>query len=144
MPEIQKFIEDHGYPCEDHEYTTEDGYTNRILRIPGHDKEEFEKLGKRSKGRGRPVVIYQHGLTDSGFGLIADRYNSLGFKLVNMGFDLWLHNSRGNRYSNAHKDLEAPIDAIETDTKKEQNDKYWDFSFSEMAKYDQPALWKYV
>jgi pimeloyl-ACP methyl ester carboxylesterase len=57
---------------------------------------------------------------------------------VEAGFDLWLHNSRGNRYSQDHSTIE-----IENCSKK-QKKQYFDFSWSEMATYDQPALWNYV
>jgi lysosomal acid lipase/cholesteryl ester hydrolase len=65
---------------------------------------------------------------------------SLGLKLVNKGYDLWMANSRGNRYSRDHVKAD---DELFTQHPKE-NDEYWKFSFSEMAKYDQPALWRYI
>ena len=71
---------------------TEDGYINSIIRIPGKDFEEAPKAKK-------PVVIYQHGLMDSCASIIADGQKSLGLRLVNEGFDLWMHNSRGNWYT---------------------------------------------
>ena len=70
--------------------------------------------------------------------IVADEEESLGLRLVNHGFDLWMNNSRGNRYSRDHQwtDLEA--------CSKEDFKKYFAFSFSEMAEFDQPALWEYV
>lgn len=59
---------------------------------------------------------------------------SLGIKLVNQGYDLWMNNSRGNRYSRDHQTLD-----VDTDLKK-----YFDFSFSELGEYDQIGLWEYV
>jgi len=50
----------------------------------------------------KPVVLYQHGLTDCCVGAICDEEESLGLKLVNQGYDLWLNNSRGSRYSRDH------------------------------------------
>ena len=71
-------------------------------------------------------------------GIICDGEDSLGLKLVNAGYDLWMNNSRGNRYSKDHAWIE-----LETCTKQER-DRYWRFSFSELGRYDQPALWDFV
>lgn len=86
----------------------------------------------------RPVVIYQHGLLDSSVSIVCDEEDSIGLRLVNMGFDLWLNNSRGNRYSRDHQ-------CIDLDTcSKEELEEYFAFSFDQMAEYDQPALWDYI
>lgn len=45
-----------------------------------------------------------------------------------------MNNTRGNRYSRNHVFLDADLD------KKE----FWDYSFEDMGKYDQPALFNYV
>jgi triacylglycerol lipase len=50
------------------------------------------------------------------------------FKLLEAGYDVWLGNQRGTKYSLGH-------------TKYNQNkDKaYWEFSFPEMGDFDAPA-----
>ena len=55
-----------------------------------------------------------------------------------MGFDLWLNNSRGNIYSRDHMNIDL------NNCSQEENDKYFSFSFDEMAQYDLPAMWKYI
>jgi pimeloyl-ACP methyl ester carboxylesterase len=47
-----------------------------------------------------------------------------------------MNNSRGNRYSRNHIFLDPDDD--------KQTERFWDYSFEEMAKYDQPALFKFV
>jgi pimeloyl-ACP methyl ester carboxylesterase len=59
---------------------------------------------------------------------------SLAFLLANKGYDVWLGNSRGNKYSRNHKTL---------DPEKDKN-KFWEFSFHEMGKYDLPAMIKFI
>lgn len=98
------------------------------MRIPGP---KGSRYGPGAAAAG-PVVIYQHGMLDCCAGIVCDGEDSLGLRLVNQGYDLWLPNSRGTRYSRANLDPE------------EDEGTYWEFSFQEMAKYDQPALWKFI
>jgi len=124
-----------GYPLEKHVYRTADGYLNVVYRIPGM---KGTKPGLDDKFPDRPVAIYQHGLVDCCVGIVASGEDSLGIRLVNAGFDLWMNNSRGNRYSRDH----SVIDLAKASN--DEKEEYFDFSFSEMAEFDQPALWKYV
>ena len=86
---------------EKHVYFTKDGYINSCYRIPG------QKGWKKEDGYSNKVAIYQHGLIDCCVGIIADEDQSLGIWLVNEGYDLWLNNSRGNRYSRDHQDYKV-------------------------------------
>jgi pimeloyl-ACP methyl ester carboxylesterase len=54
--------------------------------------------------------------------------------LVDAGYDLWMNNSRGNRFSRDHV-------ALDVEKSKEE---YFSFSFQEMGQFDQPALWTYI
>jgi hypothetical protein len=47
--------------------------------------------------------------------------------LADAGYDVWVGNSRGNRYSREHTQH----------TTKDRE--FWDFTWSEMADYDLPA-----
>ena len=73
---------------------TEDGYINSVFRIPG-PKGTPTTIGKPkdSTKLNKPVIIYQHGFLDCGISIIADGEDSLGIKLVNLGYDLWMNNS---------------------------------------------------
>ena len=79
-------------------------------------------------GPKRPVVILQHGLLDSCAGWILNGSYSLAFLLADLGYDIWMNNSRGNRYSRQHTMLDPDND--------EHKPLFWDYSFEEMAKYD--------
>lgn len=77
------------------------------------------------------MVYLQHGLTDSSdTWVVNDEDLAPGFYLANQGYDVWLGNSRGNRYSNK-KMSPSPIN-------------FWDFTFNEMAIYDLPAAFRYI
>ena len=54
------------------------------------------------------------------------------FYLADLGYDVWIGNSRGNKYSTGHTN--PRITAAE----------YWNFSFQQMGKYDVPANIRYV
>lgn len=47
-----------------------------------------------------------------------------------------MNNTRGNRYSRHHITLDPDDD--------KHKEAFWDYSFEDMAKYDQPALFKFV
>mmetsp|Transcript_15439 Transcript_15439/g.26121 ORF Transcript_15439/g.26121 Transcript_15439/m.26121 type:complete len:84 (+) Transcript_15439:502-753(+) len=55
------------------------------------------------------------------------------FKLVEAGYDVWLGNQRGTKYSLGHTSLNYKKDK-----------KYWEFSFTEMGDFDAPAQIDYV
>ncbi len=62
--------------------------------------------------------------------IMNDEHLAPGFVLANKGYDVWLGNIRGNRYSNA---------AL---SKAKQD--YWEFSFDELAKYDLTASFRFI
>jgi len=53
--------------------------------------------------------------------------------LARAGYDVWLGNQRGTKYSMGHKSLNPKKDKA-----------YWEFSFTEMGDYDAPAQVDYV
>lgn len=61
-----------------------------------------------------------------------DEPRSPAFILANRGYDVWLGNIRGNRYSNHALSPHIRVDD------------YWDFSFDELAKFDLTASFKYI
>eukprot|EP00794_Sanderia_malayensis_P012754 gene12754-14061_t len=113
-----------GYPAEEHKVTTDDGYILSLQRIPKGIK------GVPSNGQ---TVFLQHGLVSSSADYVMNLpHESLGFILADLGYDVWLGNSRGNTYSNKHVNLTV------------HDAKFWDFSWDEMAKYDIPASLNYA
>ena len=67
----------------------------------------------------------QHGLNDSASFALSDGPESLAFFFADAGYDVWLNNNRGNRYSRHHKHL-----CPETDPE------FWNWSFQELGRYD--------
>ena len=111
---LMEMVTDYNYPIEKYFYTTQDGYINCVFRISGQ-KGSRALLNKNEK---KPVILYQHGFLDAGATICCDGPNSLAFYLVDNGFDLWLANTRGNRFSRHHTYLDP-----------DTNEKFWDFSF---------------
>jgi len=116
------------YKVDSHSVTTEDGYILKLFRIRG-DGTERPRLGE---GRPKPVVFFQHGLISSSETFVNNGRNSLPFRLIEKGYDVWLGNNRGNIYCRKH---------IKYTTDDHQ---FWDFSFYELGKYDLPAMIDHV
>lgn len=113
-----QLIQKYQYPSEVHKVETSDGYILEMHRIP--------------KPGGTPVFL-MHGLLDSSSTWVMMGPNKgFAYMLSDMGYDVWMGNARGNRYSRNHKTL-SPA-----------RSPFWEFSFHEIGKYDLPAMIDYV
>ncbi|NXH31832.1 LIPM Lipase, partial [Myiagra hebetior] len=112
----------YGYPSEEYEVMTEDGYFLSLNRIP------HGRRGPGPSGSRLPVLIV-HGFCLEG-GVWVDNFpdSSLAFILADAGYDVWIGNNRGNSWSRWHVNLSIA------------SEEFWDFSFHEMAMYDLPAM----
>ncbi|XP_058220144.1 triacylglycerol lipase 2-like isoform X2 [Rhododendron vialii] len=120
----KSMVETQGYSCEEHTVTTTDGYILSLQRIPAR------RTGVTAD---KPPVLLQHGLlVDAANWLLNTPEQSLGFILADNGYDVWLANTRGTKYSSGHTSL-SPSDPA-----------YWDWSWDELAAYDLPASVQYV
>ena len=113
-----------GYPFETHTVTTADGYILTLFR--------FQKTFTTIKNSGLPVVFVQHGMDNGAVSWLMNGEQGLVFLLANAGYDVWLGNNRGSKYSRKHVSLSINSKA------------FWTFSFDEMAKFDLPANLGYV
>lgn len=113
-----------GYPFERHEVTTEDGYILGLFRL--------QKKNTQIKNGLKPVFL-QHGINNCALSwMLNGEKNSMAYLLAEAGFDVWLGNNRGNKFSRQH--VSRNVDSEE----------FWDFSFQEMAEFDLPASFEYV
>uniref|UniRef100_A0A0D9XA32 Lipase n=1 Tax=Leersia perrieri TaxID=77586 RepID=A0A0D9XA32_9ORYZ len=115
-----------GYACEEHEVTTPDGYILGMQRIP---------RGRRvtGGGGGRQPVILQHGvLVDGMTWLLGSPEESLPYILADQGFDVWIANNRGTRWSRRHVSLDP------------SSRSYWNWSWDDLVVNDMPAIVDYV
>ena len=77
----------------------------------------------------RAAVLLVHGLIDSSDTWIMNgRNNSIAFILADAGYDVWLANTRGNKYSLNHTTLTA------------RDFDYWNNAHNFISRYDIPAF----
>ncbi|MBA0653230.1 hypothetical protein Goklo_020428 [Gossypium klotzschianum] len=120
----KSLVQTQGYACEEHKVTAKDGYILSVQRIP---------VGRSGKTASKPPVLLQHGLlVDAAAWLMNTPDESLGFILADNGFDVWLANTRGTKYSRGHTSLSSNDSA------------YWEWSWDELVQYDLSALVQYV
>ncbi|KAI3909147.1 hypothetical protein MKW98_012884 [Papaver atlanticum] len=112
-----------GYKCQEFTVTTKDGYILSLQRVNS----------AKGNPKTKEPAFLQHGLFMDGASWFLDSpKQSLGFILADNGYDVWVGNTRGTRYSRRHKNLDASFPL------------YWDFSWDEMAQYDLPAYINFV
>ncbi|KAK3184445.1 hypothetical protein Dsin_031731 [Dipteronia sinensis] len=118
-------VKTQGYACEEHTVTTQDGYILNLQRIPVGQSDGVP--GKR------PPVLLQHGLiSDAASWLVLPPDQALAFVLADNGFDVWLANTRGTKYSRGHAYLSG------------DDSGYWGWSWDELVTYELPAMFRYV
>lgn len=122
---FMEYCKHFGYPVEQHNVTTEDGYILSVFRI--------QRKASVIRSGLKPMLL-QHGLLDSSdTWLINEEGLAPGFVFANRGYDVWFGNSRGNKHSRRHTHLNPDKDP-----------QFWAFSFQEMADYDLPAVFTYI
>ncbi|CAG9786448.1 unnamed protein product [Diatraea saccharalis] len=120
---VPSLIRRNGYDCETHTIFS-DGFLLNVHRIP-----RPKSGGATSKN----TVILQHGLfASSADWILNGPQKSLAYALADAGYDVWMTNIRGNRYSREHSRY------------KEKTKEYWNFSWHEVAVYDIPAVIDYI
>ncbi|KAI8822874.1 Alpha/Beta hydrolase protein [Fimicolochytrium jonesii] len=143
----EEFVRFWGFPFQHHYVTTKDGYILALHRIPysraEHETKKKQKaanrrLGLRSTGShpegNRPVVLLWHGflMCSEVWICTPDPKLSLAFTLAEAGYDVWMGNTRGNKYSCKHRYLKPTEEA------------FWDFSMDHLALYDLPDAVDYI
>uniref|UniRef100_A0ACD5ZVC0 Uncharacterized protein n=1 Tax=Avena sativa TaxID=4498 RepID=A0ACD5ZVC0_AVESA len=120
-----------GYPCEEHTVTTDDGYILSVQRIP-RGRHAGAGAGAVGSGLGQPVLL-QHGvLVDGMTWLLGTPEESLAYILADRGFDVWVANTRGTRWSSRHVSLDS------------SSREYWDWSWDDLVVKDMPNMVDYV
>ncbi|OAY29625.1 triacylglycerol lipase 2 [Manihot esculenta] len=119
-------VRNHGYKCHEIDVKTQDGYILRVQRIP-----EGRNLSGDSVTR--PPVLLQHGVLVDGMAWFMNApEQNLPMILADKGFDVWIANTRGTRFSRRHAYLQP------------NQSEFWNWSWDELAAYDLPAMFDYV
>jgi pimeloyl-ACP methyl ester carboxylesterase len=115
----------YGYPAEIHTVTTDDGYILELHRCPGSPLSPPRA--------GKPVAFVMHGmLSSSADFVIMGPQTSLAYMLADLGYDVWMGNARGNRYSRTHTRWNPSFAT------------YWQFTWHEIGTQDLPTSIDYV
>jgi len=122
--DFAEIVTSKGYPIEQHVVQTVDGYYLGVHRILPREPR---------KGKSKGVILLQHGFMMCSEAFIALGENrAIAYILVNAGYDVWLGNNRGNKYSYKHDKL-SPND-----------NEFWNFSIDDLALKDIPATIDYI
>lgn len=127
---FEEIVLSNGYQVESHHVTTDDGCINKIFRVYKDSNLQVNNGTLENK----PVIFMQHGLADSADTWIINyKDKAPAFVAAEAGYDVWVGNNRGNKYSRMHTHLDPTNDLA-----------YWEHSFSEHSKFDVPASVKYI
>ncbi|TPX47316.1 hypothetical protein SeLEV6574_g02724 [Synchytrium endobioticum] len=146
----EDFVRYWGFPFEPHYVTTRDGYILCLHRIP-HGRNTLNQSGSSRRpynnnshhrenaptspvSNPRPVVLLWHGflMCSEVWVCTPEPESSLAFTLSEAGYDVWLGNTRGNKYSCKHKVLKPTDEA------------FWDYCIDNLAMSDFPDVVEYL
>ncbi|KAL2352397.1 Alpha/Beta hydrolase protein [Cryomyces antarcticus] len=124
----------YGYSAEEHIVQTQDGYLLGLHRLAWKKGEEDKRVNGGQGSVQKKVVYLHHGLMMNSevWVCLTERERCLPFMLVDRGYDVWLGNNRGNKYSKKsvnHSPTEIP---------------FWNFSMDQFAFHDIPDSIDYV
>ncbi|KAI1307529.1 Alpha/Beta hydrolase protein [Xylaria venustula] len=124
----------YGYTAEEHVVQTKDGYLLGLHRLAWKKGEEDTKVNGGPASVKKRIVYLHHGLLMNSEVWVCqtDAQRCLPFILVEHGFDVWLGNNRGNKYSK--KSIKCSPNST----------KFWNFSIDEFAFYDIPNSIQYI
>ncbi|GAA5796078.1 hypothetical protein HPULCUR_001447 [Helicostylum pulchrum] len=137
------------YDYEEHFTETRDHYVLCIHRIPQGRKNtkidciiesgttivnHINDFKKPTNHNGKPVVLLYHGLTLTSEVWVSNikHRRNLALYLSDQGYDVWMGNARGNKYSQSHL------------TKDPKDADFWQFSINEFAMIDMPDTIDYI
>lgn len=123
-----------GYYAEEHIVLTKDGYLLGLHRLGWQRGEEGMRVNSGKNSVQKKVVYLHHGLLMNSevWVCITERERCLPFLLVEKGYDVWLGNNRGNKYSKKSTTC-APSEV-----------RFWDFSIDQFAFHDIPNSIDYI
>lgn len=129
--DFEKLCHIFGYEHEEHVVLTKDGYLLGLHRLPS---KRGERRNQANTSTGKPVVYLHHGLLMNSevWVCLTDPARSLAFTLAELGFDVWLGNNRGNKYSK--KSIHHNPNST----------KFWDYSIDDFAWHDIPDSIEYI
>ena len=120
--EVSQAISKAGYRGESHMTKTEDGYILKLHRV----------LPKKHSVYKGPAFL-MHGLFRNSSDFIATGPKiALAYYLSDHGYDVWLGNARGTKYSMEHETLHP------------SSKDFWKFSFHEIGLFDVSAMLDFV
>ncbi|KAK7190494.1 hypothetical protein DPSP01_005281 [Paraphaeosphaeria sporulosa] len=135
-PGFGELCELYGYYAEEHVVQTGDGYLLGLHRLAHRRGEEDTRVnaGPGKGGLKKKVVYLHHGLMMNSevWVSLTERERCLPFELVERGYDVWLGNNRGNKYSKKSVHC-APTDQA-----------FWNFSMDQFAFHDIPDSIGYI
>lgn len=123
-----------GYYAEEHVVQTGDGYLLGLHRLGWRRGEEDMRVNSGPGSLKKKVVYLHHGLLMNSevWVCITERERCLPFLLVERGYDVWLGNNRGNKYS------KKCVHCAPTSTA------FWNFSMDQFAFHDIPDSINYI
>ncbi|KAI1881815.1 hypothetical protein JX265_000641 [Neoarthrinium moseri] len=123
-----------GYYAEEHVVQTKDGYLLGVHRLAWRKGEEDLKVNSGPQSLKKKVIYMHHGLLMNSevWVCLTDAQRCLPFVLVEQGYDVWLGNNRGNKYSK--KSVKHSPSSLD----------FWNFSIDEFAFHDIPDSIAYI